>query len=349
MKKVEESNRRVYIDYLRVFATFAIMILHVSAKNLFTIDVSSSNWQILSIYNSVVRWGVAIFVMISGTLFLNKDIPIKKIYLKYILRMVLSFGFWAFIYAIFAKGTILSKISVLIEGKYHMWFIPMIIGIYMSIPMIKTIVRDEKVLNYYLILFLLFGIIIPSAIVLIKDLGNGIIIKGINALDYDIRSLDVHLVLGFCGYFVLGYYLDKKTFTEKQKKYIYILGLLGFSITIGMTLMLSLKTQHYFENYHGNFMLNILLESVAVFIFFKSIKYNNKKINNIMQKLSKYSYGAFLMHVLIMDQINERLRLTTLSFNPIISVLVITLIVFVISFGISALLNHIPIVKKYLV
>lgn len=90
------------------------------------------------------------------------------------------------------------------------------------------------------------------------------------------------------------------------------------------------------------------MESVAVFTFFKYIQFNNDKINRFIKRLSDYSFGVFLVHALVIELFDRLTGLNTLSFNPIMSVLCISVIVSVISFSISALLNHIPFIKKYI-
>lgn len=84
-------ERKIYCDYLRLVATFSVVVLHVSAWNWYSTDVNSLEWQSFNFYDSVVRWAVPIFVMISGSLFLSREIPVKKIYSKYILRMAVAF------------------------------------------------------------------------------------------------------------------------------------------------------------------------------------------------------------------------------------------------------------------
>ncbi len=348
-EKKDSETRKVYLDYLRIFATFAVMILHISAINWYKADVNSYNWQVLNEFDSLVRWGVLVFVMISGALFLNKDIPTKKIYSKYILRLVLSFIAWALVYAIFKEGAIKNKISVAIEGHYHMWFIFMIIGLYMCIPFIKAIIQDNKRLKYYLSLSIIFAYTIPLLIVLLEDFGNSIIIRGLISINYHITSMNMHMVLGFAGCFVLGYYIDKINLNKKVRSIIYILGVLGFLFTICMTSIVSIKTQHFCEHYHDYFTLNVLLEAIAVFTMFKYRSYKNEKLNWFIQKLSKYSFGAYLVHILVLEKLESLTGLNTLSFNPLLSVIVIGFIVYTVSFIISTILNHIPIVKKYLV
>ena len=280
---------------------------------------------------------------------MGKDIPIKKIYSKYVLRMLISFIVWSVVYAIFANGSILNKLSMAVQGHYHMWFILMIIGLYMCVPIIRPIVNNNSIVRYFLLLAFLFSFFIPSIMTLIKDFGSENIIKVANAFYSDVSSMQIRVVMGYVGYFVLGYYLEQISFTKKQRIVVYLLGLFGFAFTIGMSSIVSLKLQSECDHYYGYFMLNVLFEAIAVFTFFKYIKYNNDKLNNVIKHLSKYSFGVYLMHALILEQLYRRVGLTTLSFNPILSVVCISFIVFLVACVLSALLNHIPIVKKYIV
>ena len=88
------------------------------------------------------------------------------------------------------------------------------------------------------------------------------------------------------------------------------------------------------------------LEVIAVFIWFR---YHKFKDNNIIIKLSKYSFGAFMVHVLIIEKLASIFKFSTLSFYTPLSVPIIAIIVFIISYIISFILNQIPIIKKYCV
>lgn len=86
-----------------------------------------------------------------------------------------------------------------------------------------------------------------------------------------------------------------------------------------------------------------------MFTLFKYKEYKKDVLYSIIQKLAKYSFGAYLVHVLIIKQLNLIFGLNTLSFNPALSVVVIGIIVFVISFLISAILNNLFLLKNYIV
>ena len=145
MEKNEQKNieRIKYLDYLRVFATIAVIMLHVAAQNWGVTDVNKFEWNTFNLFDSLVRWCVPIFVMISGALFLNKDIPIKNLFSKYILRLLVAFIVWSAFYALvsISSNNIISKIKDFISGEYHMWFILMIIGLYALTPIIKQIIK----------------------------------------------------------------------------------------------------------------------------------------------------------------------------------------------------------------
>lgn len=343
------TDRTVYFDYLRVFAAFAIMIIHISAQNWYTTDVNSFEWQVFNFFDSIARWGVPIFVMISGSLFLGREISLRKMYSKYIFRMAISFLVWAVIYAIFTTGNIVDRLLVAIQGKYHMWFILMIIGIYMCIPFIKPIVETDVKVKYYLILAFVFAFVVPEVTTLINDFGNGLIIKSAGAITGDVNKMNMHIVLGYASYFVLGYYINKTNLSKRQRIIIYVLGILGFTFTVVVDLIVAIKTQVYCDHYYGYFSVNVLFEAIAVFTWFKYRKYNWDRLNSFIQKLAKYSFGAYLIHVLVIKLLKKHFGLNTLSLNAAFAVICIGILVFAISFIISAILNKIPVVRKYMV
>lgn len=343
------ENRTPYFDYLRVFASFAIMILHISAYNWYRLDVNSFEWQVLNFFDSIVRWGVPVFVMISGALFLDREIPVKKIYSKYIFRMVTAFVAWAIVYMYFLDGSIAEKVSLLICGQYHMWFIFMIIGLYMCIPIIKPVTQDGKRMKYYILLAFLFAFLIPQMVMLADDFGGEVVAQRMAEISADVSNMNMQLVFGYASYFILGYYLHKTDLNKKQRTIIYLCGMVGFAATIGLTLIVALKTQQVCLKYYDNFTVNVLFESIAVFTWFKYRKCRFPQLYPLIVKLSQYSFGAYLVHVLIIDQLDVYFGLNTLSFNTILAVIFIGIVVFVISFLISAIINHIPVVKKYVV
>ena len=352
-------ERKEYIDYLRAFATFAVIVLHVAAENWYTTSVYSLEWQTFNLYDSIVRWGVPIFTMISGALFLKRDIPLKTIYLKYVLRIFIAFVFWSLIYIILMAMTIdsngvsfqfVSPLITFLKGHYHMWYLLMISGLYICIPIFKKIVEDKNIMKYFLILSFVFTFVIPWLFDLVNDfISNYAILNIVSALNYNIGVMNLNLVLGFSFYFVLGYYISTIEIKKDARKIIYILSVLGFLLTILLDSYIAIRTNAPSGKYYGNFSINVLFEVLGIFVWFRYHKFDNQKLNRIMAKLSIYSFGVYLVHVLILEKINILFNVNTLSFFAPISVLAISILIGLISLIISVILNHIPVIKKYCV
>lgn len=350
---INESNRIYYFDYLRVFAICAVIIFHVSATNWYDANINDFTWRVFNFFDSITRWAVPVFVMISGALFLNKNITLKKIYSKYIKRLLYAFLLWSAIYLLFKHRhifTVGQAIKALIIGYYHMWFIMMIIGLYICLPLTKAVTADNKRTKYYILLSFIFAFLIPTLTLLINDFAGSFLTNIMNGISTTVYNMHMDIVLGYTGYFVLGYYLYNTPINKKNRIYIYIFGILGLIFTILTTTQCAITHKHICHHYYNFFHIGILLESIAVFVWFKHKKNIKTKTYPIIQKLSKYTFGIYLVHVLVLEQLVYNLfNLSTLHFNPILSVLCISLIVYILSFIISATLHQIPVLRKYLV
>ncbi|OWP82967.1 hypothetical protein BWK59_13040 [Flavobacterium davisii] len=69
-----DNENLSWITSLRVLATFSVIFLHSASAILYLYGtISAFDWWIGNIYDSIVRFCVPIFLMISGTLILSKD------------------------------------------------------------------------------------------------------------------------------------------------------------------------------------------------------------------------------------------------------------------------------------
>ena len=348
--KPDKRERTVYIDYLRVSAIFAVIMIHVSCQIWYKADVNGFQWQTSNFFDSLSRWGVPVFVMISGSLFLGRDIPVRELYSKYILRLAIAYIMWSLFYAlIFTGGSVKQVFLKTITGHYHMWFILTIIGLYMCTPLLRLLVDKGWKTRYFLVLAFIFAFVFPVIISLSNDFGNESIVNTANAIAYADSRMNMDLVMGYSGYYVLGYCLNRTELNEHQRRLVYSLGLIGFFFTAIITSVVSVKMQTYCTKYFDFITVNVLFESMAVFTAFKHAHFQNATINRIMQKMAKCCFGAYLIHVFVIEMFSNLLGLNTYSFNPVLSIIVITIITFILSFGISAVLNRIPVVRKYIV
>lgn len=354
-----KKERVVFFDYLRVLAIMAVIVLHVSAQQWTGLEGRDYEWQVFNVFNSITRWGVSVFLMISGSIFLKRDIEIKIIYKKYIPRMVVSYFLWSAVYAAFAPRCILVSdlkntfdikefITTMFEGAVHLWFIPMIVGIYMCLPLIKQFVVSKKIMHYYLLLGFVFAHLVPQVVYIAKDFTSGYLQEVILSVNTLVSDMNIRIVMGFVYIFVLGYYLSETEFTKKQRNLIYILGVIGFLSTVLLNAFAGWKSNEISKNYLYTFTINVLLESIGVFVWFRYRKFNCEKLNAFVSKLSQYSFGAYLVHILIMSALRFY-GFDSGSFNPLFCVPALSAVTIVLSFAVSFLLNKIPFLNKWIV
>ena len=156
--------------------------------------------------------------------------------------------------------------------------------------------------------------------------------------------------LGYVIYFVIGYYLAKYDVGKVWRKIFYLLAVLGFISTVFLTDWHSHKIGGASVGFYNNFSISVLFMAVGIFLFFKHRKTVLKeKTVKMLKTLSKYSFGTYLVHAFIIDKLNLWFNINTLTFNPVVSVILIVFCVTVVSYAASAIINHIPVLKKYIV
>lgn len=347
-----KTNRVIYFDLLRIIATFMIVAIHCIPHS--SSDSTLFDWSVLAIYDSVTRWGVPVFVMISGALFLGKELSVNTLLKKNILRILSAFLFWSFLYNVLEmmeKGEVLSAkyfFINIIQGHYHMWFLYMIACIYLIVPMLNVIIKHIKLAYYFAALSFVFAFLIPQIITII-GLKSNYLGEGLNEV---FSYTHMNFVLGFSGYFVLGYLLHKLQINKKLEILTYIIGIFSLLFTIAVTVWISMREKVLSELFFDSMTINILMMSISVFVFAKQhLNKNFKREHTIdfVSYISKCTFGVYLVHPLVIDCLNKFFGVTTNFFNPILSIPAIALLVFACSLGISAGLNKIPFVKKWFV
>lgn len=362
---VVAGNRKEYLDYLRVFATFFVIQVHVATANFGAFYFDKNIWRVFSIYDSMGHWTPAAFVMISGALFLSREIDIKKLYSKYILRVFVAFLVWNFVYYLLAANTPWQQIIALFgQGKseawadllrthYHMWYIQMIIGVYMCIPILKRIADNEKIGKYFIAIGIIFSSVIPVIYNLISDFGPQGLKTVVDSIKWNQDQGLFSFPLGYMYYFVLGYYLANNEISKKLRMIIYILGIGGFIFTALLSKIVCFKYDDIILTYYDSLSIQVFFTALAIFVFFKYLPIRNEKLYKLILGASKVSFGAYLIHALVIEQLAVRLSINTLSilgpasaFKVLFSTPLMSLLVFAISMLISAILSKIPVIKK---
>lgn len=338
----QKSNRLIYFDALRILAAFAVVMIHTTAPYtayLLTDDLFIE-WVIFVFYNNFSRWAVPVFIMISGSLFLdnNRKLEIKTFFKKNIFRIITAYLFWLVIYALYDKP---ESIEAFFDNAYHLWFLPMLIGLYIITPVLRKITEDKKITLYFLILSVIFTVVCPMLLEfeLFKGFGD--------VYEQFTRGFSVKYIF----YFIAGYYLANINFTKKSNIVIYGLGIIAFLTLPILTICCSLHKNEFYDYFMTEFSIPVMLQSVFIFIFTKNIfekKQCNEKISKIIVNVSKYTFGIYLIHALVLEIFMD-FEIIPIACNVAVSPLIANFVVFFISLLLSVILNHIPLLKKYIV
>ena len=106
------------------------------------------------------------------------------------------------------------------------------------------------------------------------------------------------------------------------------------------------------DEYLGSFMnaLSIVKFSKAmtVYVVIKRLAEKKPYGNKILGLLGECCFGTYLIHQMIINMLNKIFGLNTLTFTPVISILLIALITFIVSFVIILPIRKIAFVRKYI-
>ncbi len=348
------KGRLVYSDALRISAVFSVIFLHVACVSWGTVAVNSPDWCILNFYASSVRWGVPVFVMISGMFFLDpeRELSLKRLYSSSIFRVFCAFIFWSFIYFIYAvissgnpltMNSLYRALELISQGKscYHLWFLPMLIGLYIITPVLRFFTAGARDRDYYyfFVLFFLFASLFPT-------LFNFPFFERYKPL---VENLDLHLVLGYVGFYVLGFYLKKAEISPKITYTVYFFGVISLLFTIFATYYASITSNCAVDIFNGYLTPNTICLSIGIFLFFKNIFGKivlNDNVTALITGLSKASFGIYLVHVFF---ISYFVNAGYFSYAPVFYVPIISCVIFLLSFFVSRVLLKLPFLNRYIV
>ena len=326
MDQIQKSPERIaYLDVLRLLATIAVIWLHVTCADFLSFAGDANYYQSL-VYDSLSRWCVPVFVMISGALFLRpeKRISLKGLYVKSIGRLVACYVLWALIYYFVFSYDGAFSLGFLLKPHFHLWFLRMLAFVYVLVPVLRLVAVNEKITLYCLIVWMVY--------LFLGFWGR-----------FDLFMLNP--VIGYAGYFLLGYYLSQKTFSKKQVLLACLVGLAGLLVTVFGTYVLSEKGHQANERYFSYLSLNVAVMAMPVFIVVKQWSPKlGKKILGFSDLVRKDLFGVYLTHALWLPLVN------TVAFrhwcSPLITIPLITVTVFLLSLALTKLIRLIPGLKK---
>lgn len=301
-KQLKTKHKKANLDLIRAIATFCVVVCH-SIELSFSLGgfTNFENSKFFSFFFFTIgRFGVPLFLLLTGFLCLSKHIEkdedVFTFYKHNLIPLLLKCLGWIVVYHLFLTNIMNIELSFFdllkalffsVQQPYspHMWYMPMIIGIYVFIPFMAHIVKSFSFKSISIPLFL--SLFVCSVL---------------PAFQLNLSTLvDLSMAGGTYGcMIVLGYYL--KTNRLKTKKVAdFFLFLFSFLLCY---------IEHIILNYYGRYFAvwydNPFLLASAFFLFKWILHFENfssittKSVNFI----SANSQLVFYLHMPILVILN---------------------------------------------
>ena len=349
-----DKGRLVYGDGLRVAATAAVVILHLSGGWIEQTAVDGWAWMACNIYDGFVRWCVPVFVMLSGMFLLD---PTRRFapsdLLRHALRVVIPLAVWSAVYGVFALllshtlslQTVVDALKNALWGHlhYHLWFLPMILGLYLVTPILRAFVKgaSRSDFHYFFLLTFLVTFLLPTLLNL----------RPSQTVSTWLNQLNLSLVLGYVGYYVAGYYLRVFSLSRPVRLTLYVLGAAGGVVTVWGTALLSRQSGVSDFTLYSYMAPNVLVMAVALFVLFRTLVGERVSAGGgrMLSGTSAITFGIYLSHDLFI-MLLRHYGISTLSpLPPAVSIPLLAAGVFLCAAAVAWLLSKLPVVGRYLI
>ena len=341
-------------------ACIGVIGIHAGSQHFRDMPLDSSVWAVSNFYHGINRFAVASFIMISGCLYLDskRTWNLRRLWKRNILPIAAAYIFWQMFYAVYriitngtlAKGSkaALVKFMVYISKSYfHLWYLPMLIGLLIITPMLWEIVnsaRGKQWEEYMIVLFLVFQIL-PYTI-------NYFSLPWKDHIMDILQTVQPEMVTGYIGYFILGHYLSHYEVSKKLEYLVYVLGVILILAAIGLCYISSQKSGKPIQSFYENYTLAGFFWESSFFLFFKNhvskIKWNEKQEKRICY-LGSCTFGIYLIHALIRD-ILHRIGIDSMMIsNTAIAIPLLITMIFVLSLAAVMIIKKIPRVSKWII
>ncbi len=336
-------------DLIRVVATLLVITVHVSGQitNAWG-KIPKSDWVIADIYGGIARVCVPLFFMISGYLLLPRSEPLGTFYRKRLPKVVIPLIAWSLIYVGWYCGNhpgtcsppVIQNLLFVQGAYYHLWFLYVLIGIYLILPVLRLMIgphTDRRVLWYLVGLWLIF----QPGMAIAKQFWN-----------FSIR-IQPPLAMGFVGFLFLGYLLGQWALSRTRVGLSAVAFSLATLVTILGTYFMTRAAGQFNGFFYDLVSLNVILASGGAFILLRWVSetrlLQRPGWHTFIRLLAAAAFGIYLIHVLVIEVLQgwiPGVRLDSFIGNPLWSIPLVCLIVFVISFGLVRLLQKIPVLNR---
>ena len=347
MNRIRESN----YDLLRIISAIAVITIHVSSHYIGGI-VSPDNFgdfyleHILTTcaYNVLSRFAVPCFIMLSGAFILADDRnadyqyfyrkTFRNVGIPTLVFSILYFSYFMVLKVLkmFIKGMemdeFLNPIKGFIIGKpcYHMWYLYMMIGVYLLVPVIiafKKQVGEQKFEKIAWIFLALASVSFwTSKHILMWDIGYSFY---------------------FVGYLMVGYILRKKALFKQDNRKGFMLLSAGILVEV---FIIYLRYQQALNRISDDELKYTLIAPLSPLIVIASVLIfagiSQLSIHKNLSWLSSYTFLIYLFHAGIWDFMRKTvIKYSALSWDNRVVIPVSIIIVFFLSLGCAVIYQSI--------
>lgn len=322
MKNSVSKQMSYDTDIMRIISAFFVILIHCSNFN--------SPAEIF--YNTLSRFSVPVFVIISGYYMLDRNINSKHL-IKKCIKLFFYVILWAgiyYIYDLLFQHNVYSGFKDIVKYLFtepiHLWYLYAVITLYILTPPLKVFHDNASKKEYHYALWLCF--IFGSVI---KILLNS---KAFPIMDTVIDKMKMPHTLGFVFLYLLGAYLKKYELSKKQIGFTYVFAVLGTIPAIAGTILLS-KTSYPVDLLSSFFSPNAIIAGAGFFILIKQIcaRYplKNQTVYRYINNVSRCTFGVYLLHPLIILLVQDYFGDIFSFMAPVLAIPLKALTIFVIT------------------
>lgn len=350
------TRRIVFLDILRVVACFMVIMVH--SCEFFFIDgdaigirsLSDGFW--VSVIDSAFRCSVPLFVMISAYLLVpvRENTPI--FFKKRLIRVVIPFAIWSVLYATLpylwggmngddVASAVLRLTYNFNNASGHMWFVYMLVGLYLFMPVISPWLRQtgSKGESGFIALWFIASFF-PYLRDWVGDIYGECYWNEFNLLWY---------FSGFLGYVVLSHYI--RTHLKLSRGTMIVAGVLMYAAGYYVTSVIwygRIATATTLQELELSWRFctpNVIIMSAGVFMIAKALWGRAETEPGVVKDISVLSYGIYLMHIFVLGAVYS---LAEGRMSTPLTIVTVGVTTFVICYAVTKVLSILP-GSKYIV
>lgn len=297
----EPKNARLgWPDVLRCLACVAVVALHITGAPANDLAVTDPAWTWAVLANSLTRWSVPMFILLSGMFLLDPERAFDwKHWRGQVLRLVLVtlgaalvFSCWDAREAHPGLEYLLEVLIRMVRGDlhYHLWFMPMLVGLYLFVPVLRAVTAaGPKVLWYTLGLWGVLSISLPFFYrFFVQDA----------ALQHWLELMPIYNTMGYVGYFLLGYALKSCPLKPWQTWTAFGVAAAAWLITF-LGVWLSSRAEGALNTlFFSNFSPFVALTTAGLFLLFRHLAPGKSPV---WRRLGKATLWVYLLHPLVLE------------------------------------------------